>query len=42
MVFKTVLADVVKQVLQVGNLNDAGAPKRLQGIVGEGPLSDIG
>src|SRR5712691_6661296 len=39
--FKTVLADVMEQLLHVRNFNHAGSAKRFQRIVGEAPTSNI-
>src|ERR1700677_3674662 len=38
---EAVLADVEKELLHVGDFDDAGAAKGVEGIVGEGALADI-
>jgi hypothetical protein len=41
MVFETLAADVLEQLLQIRNLADASAAKGLQRIVGKGAVAGI-
>src|SRR5712672_3498424 len=40
-VFKSVLADIVKKLLQSGDLHDARATKRFEGIVGKSSATGV-
>src|SRR5258708_7385212 len=41
MMFETLFADKVQQLLQIGNLDDAGSTESVQCVVGETAFTDV-